>query len=106
MLQRLALRAVKRSSRVLSRPINALGRPVLPLVSGGHAPAVPFVRHYAQTPGGQGPAGGGGFPGFKFPMQQQYGKGDALKEFVRALLVFYSVFPHHAFMRYCCRAAT
>ncbi|SRR6266404_4551586 len=39
------------------------------------------VCHYAQTP----PGGGGGFPEFKFPMQQQYSKGDALKEFVGAL---------------------
>jgi hypothetical protein len=95
MLQGPALRTVRRISRVRPRPINALGRPVLPIVSGGYAPAAPFVRHYAQTPpGGQGPAGGGGFPGFKFPMQQQYAKGDALKEFVRALLVFFSVLPH------------
>ncbi|KAH8992997.1 P-loop containing nucleoside triphosphate hydrolase protein [Lactarius akahatsu] len=35
------------------------------------------TRHYAQTP----PGGGGGVPGFRFPMQQQYSKGDALKEF-------------------------
>ena len=41
------------------------------------------VRHYAQNPPG-GTGGGGGIPGFRFPMQQQYSKGDALKEFVRA----------------------
>ena len=88
MLQGLASRTVRPISRVHPRPVHALGRPVLlPLVSGGHAPATPSVRYYAQTPpGGQGPGGGGGFPGFKFPMQQQYAKGDALKEFVRALL--------------------
>jgi hypothetical protein len=98
MLQGPALRTVRRIPRVRPRSINALGRPVPPPVSGGHAPAPVFVRHYAQTPpGGQGPAGGGGFPGFKFPMQQQYAKGDALKEFVRALLVYFSVFPHPCF---------
>jgi len=41
------------------------------------------VRHYAQTPPG-GTGGGGGIPGLRLPMQQQYSKGDALKEFVRA----------------------
>ncbi|KAN0109195.1 P-loop containing nucleoside triphosphate hydrolase protein [Russula decolorans] len=83
MLQGLASRTVRFISRVHPRPVNALGRRVLlPLVSGGYAPAALSVRHYAQTPpGGQGPGGGGGFPGFKFPMQQQYEKGDALKEF-------------------------
>lgn len=82
MLQGLASRTVRLISRVHPRTVNALGRPVLSLVSRGYAPAAPSVRHYAQTPpGGQGPAGGGGFPGFKFPMQQQYAKGDALKEF-------------------------
>ena len=88
MLQGLALRTVRLVYRVHPRPVNALGRPVLlPLVSGGSVPAA--ARHYAQTPpGGQGSGGGGGFPGFKFPMQQQYAKGDALKEFVRALLGF------------------
>ena len=85
MLRALASRTVH---CVHPRPINAFGRPVLPsLVSSGYAPAAPFVRQYAQTPpGGQGPGGSGGLPGFKFPMQQQYAKGDALKEFVRALL--------------------
>ncbi len=80
------LRTVRVISRVHPRTVNALGRPVLlSLVSGGSAPTAPSVRHYAQLPpGGQGPGGGGGFPGFKFPMQQQYAKGDALKEFVRA----------------------
>lgn len=88
MLQGFASRPARLISRVHPRPANAFGRPVLlPLVSGGYAPVAPSVRHYAQTPpGGQGPGGGGGFPGFKFPMQQQYAKGDALKEFVRALL--------------------
>jgi hypothetical protein len=111
MLQGLASRsrAVRLISRVHPRPVKALGHPVLlPLVSGGYAPAAPSVRHYAQTPpGGQGPGGGGGFPGFKFPMQQQYAKGDALKEFVRALLgvsLVYSLI--RSFMRCCCRAAT
>ena len=98
MLQGLASRTVRLISRVHPRPINALSRPVLlPLVSGGYAPTTPSVRHYAQTPpGGQGPGGGGGFPGFKLPMQQQYEKGDALKEFVRTLLgVFFKcAFPH------------
>lgn len=86
MLQGLASRTARPPSRVHPRPINALGRLVLlPLASGGYT--APSVRHYAQTPpGGQGPGGGGGFPGFKFPMQQQYEKGGALKEFVCALL--------------------
>jgi hypothetical protein len=67
------------------------------LVSSRYA-AVPSIRHYAQTPPG-GPAGSGGVPGFKFPMQQQYSKGDALKEFVRALgvcgdrIVFLDMYP-------------
>lgn len=88
MLQGRASRTVNLISRVPPRPVSALGRPVLlPLASGGHAPTAPSVRHYAQIPpGGQGPGGGGGFPGFKLPMQQQYAKGDALKEFVRAPL--------------------
>jgi hypothetical protein len=91
MLQGLASRIVKRDciSRVYPRPIYALCRPALlpPLVFGSYAPAAPSVRHYAQTPpGGQDKGGSGGFPGLKFPMQQQYAKGDALKEFVRALL--------------------
>ena len=74
------------TSRAYTRHINVL----LPLVSGGYAPATPSVRHYAQIPpGGQGPGGGGGFPAFKFPMQQQQAKGDALKEFVRALFRFF-----------------
>ncbi|KAH9971031.1 P-loop containing nucleoside triphosphate hydrolase protein [Lactifluus volemus] len=47
------------------------------LVSSRYA-AVPSIRHYAQTPPG-GPAGSGGIPGFKFPMQQQYSKGTLLK---------------------------
>lgn len=68
---------------------HALGhRPVL-LASGGHAPlpiTLPSVRHYAKIPPGRGQ---GGFPEFKFPMQQQYAKGDALKEFVRATLRFW-----------------
>jgi hypothetical protein len=91
MLQGVASRTVRLISRVHPRPVNALGRPALLfLVSGGYAPAAPSVRHYAQSPpGGQGPGGGGGFPGLKFPMQQQYEKGDALKEFVRALLVLF-----------------
>jgi hypothetical protein len=94
MLQGSALRTGRLISRVHPRPVNALGRPVLlPLISGGYAPAALSVRHYAQTPpGGQGPAGGGGFPGFKFPMQQQYAKGDALREFVRALLGVFLVY--------------
>lgn len=91
MLQGLASRAVRRNTicyQVRSSRTNhhLFSRPVL--VSGGYgcsyAPAVLLsVRHYAQQtpPGGQG--GGGGIPGFKFPMQQQYAKGDALKEFVR-----------------------
>jgi hypothetical protein len=114
MLQGLASRPVRLISRVHPRPVNALGRPLLllPLVSGGHVPAAaPSVRHYAQTPpGGQGPAGGGGFPGFKFPMQQQYEKGDALKEFVRALLGALLVYSAVADLFFssvvCCRAAT
>jgi hypothetical protein len=97
-VQGIALRTVRPISRVRPRPVNALGRPVLlPLVSGGYTPLAPSVRHYAQ-PGGQGPGGGGGFPGFKFPMQQQYAKGDALKEFVRVLLGFFlRVFPYPFF---------
>jgi hypothetical protein len=59
---------------------NALSRSVL--VAGRYV-AASSVRHYAQTPPG-GSGSTGGIPGFKFPMQQQYGKGDALKEFVRA----------------------
>ena len=86
MLQGLASTTVRFTSRAYPRPINVL----LPLVSGGYAPAAPSVRRYAQTPpGGQGPGGGGGFPAFKFPMQQQQAKGDALKEFVRALFRFF-----------------
>ncbi|KAI0277462.1 P-loop containing nucleoside triphosphate hydrolase protein [Russula aff. rugulosa BPL654] len=82
MLQGSALRTGRLISRVHPRLVNALGRPLLPLVSGAYAPAALSVRYYAQTPpGGQGPAGGGGFPGFQFPMQQQYAKGDALREF-------------------------
>ncbi|KAF8274349.1 P-loop containing nucleoside triphosphate hydrolase protein [Lactarius quietus] len=46
------------------------------LIATSYAP----VRHYAQIPPG-GAGGGGGMPGFRFPMQQQYSKGDALKEF-------------------------
>jgi hypothetical protein len=86
MLQGLASRTIRHNCiyRVHPRPVNALGRPVL--VSGGCAPAAPSIRHYAQTPPrGQGPGGSGRFPGFKIPMQQQYTKGDALKEFVRAV---------------------
>ena len=64
------------------RRANVLSRSVL--VSSRYA--VPSIRHYAQKPPG-GPAGRGGIPGFKFPMQQQYAKGDALKEFVRILRV-------------------
>jgi hypothetical protein len=78
--------------------VNALllGRSA-PLVSGsGHsyAPAVlSSRRHYAQQiPPGGGPGGGGGIPGFKFSMQQQYAKGDALKEFVRAPFAGISLF--------------
>jgi hypothetical protein len=99
MLQGLASRTVRLISRAHPRPVNALSRPLLlPLVSSGYAPAAPSVRHYAQTPpGGQGPGGGGGFLGFKFPMQQQYAKGDALKEFVRAVGSFFSIFPHPFF---------
>jgi hypothetical protein len=63
------------------RRANVLSRSVL--ASAGRYVAVPSIRHYAQTPPG-GSAGSGGVPGFKFPMQQQYAKGDALKEFVRA----------------------
>ena len=88
MLQGLASRTARRNCiyRVHQnntlRRVNALGRPAI--VSDGYAPSTLLVRHYAQNPpGGQG--GGGGFPGFRFPMQQQYAKGDALKEFVRAL---------------------
>jgi hypothetical protein len=93
MLQGPASRTVRLISRVHPRPVNAPGRPLLlPQVSGGYAPAALSVRHYAQTPpGGQG-LGGGGFPGFKLPMQQQYTKGDALKEFVRAPLVVFLVY--------------
>ena len=94
MLQGSALRTSRLISRVHPRLVNALGRPVLlPLVSGAYAPAALSLRYYAQTPpGGQGPTGGGGFPGFKFPMQQQYAKGDALREFVRALLGVFLVY--------------
>ena len=98
MLQGLASRTRNCIHRVHPRPVNGLGRPAR-LVSGGYALAVLSIRHYAQIPpGGQGPGGSGGFPGFKFPMQQQYAKGDALKEFVRALLrkflrVFSPVLP-------------
>ena len=80
-----------------------LGRPTpLVLASGnGHsyAPAVltAACRHYAQqTPpgGGQGGGGGGGgIPGFRFPMQQQYAKGDALNEFVRVQHHLSGAFP-------------
>jgi hypothetical protein len=68
----------------------------------------PLRRPYAQIPpGGQGPGGGGEFPGFKLPMQQQYAKGDALKEFVHAPLGVLLVSSlTRSFMRCCCRAAT
>lgn len=87
----LASRTARRNciiNRVRPGPVNAPRCQVLlPLVSGGYAPAASSIRRYAQIPpGGQGPGGSGGFPSFKFPMQQQYAKGDALKEFVRALL--------------------
>ena len=120
MLQSFASRTAKRNSiyhKALARHHHHLGRangllldrPV-PLISGGghsYAPAVHSThRYYAQqTPPGGSQGGGGGIPGFKFPMQQQYGKGDALKEFVRALLtgVFFSFFAD-AFRRCCsCR---
>ena len=107
MLQGLASRTVRLPSRVHPRPVNVLGRLALPpLVFGGYT--APSVRRYAQTPpGGQGPGGGGGFPGFKFPMQQQYEKGEALKEFVCALLCVFLVHSlTRSFMRCCCRAAT
>jgi len=63
----------------LSRPVLVPGG-----YSYGYVPRVLSVRHYAQQtpPGGHG--GSGGLPGFKFPMQQQYAKGGALEEFVRA----------------------
>ena len=97
MLQGLASRIARRNNIYQNLHLNRnhhlgrvnapfLSRPVL--VPGGYrygyVPRALSVRHYAQQtpPGGQG--GGGGFPGFKFPMQQQYAKGDALKEFVRA----------------------
>ena len=83
MLQGLASRTVKRNNIYTAgylRRANALSRSVL--VTGRYALAAPSVRHYAQTPPG-GSGGGQGMPGFKFPMQQQYAKGDALKEFVR-----------------------
>ena len=94
MLQGLASRTRNCIHRVHSRPVSGLGRQArLPLVFSGYAPTALSIRHYAQIPpGGQGPGGSGGFPGFKFPMQQQYAKGDALKEFVRAVLRF-SVYP-------------
>jgi hypothetical protein len=86
MLQNLASRTARRNSihklrtnYSSLRRANALGRQLL--VSGGYAPAAPSVRHYAQIP----PGGQGGSGGFKFPMQQQYEKGDALKDFVRVL---------------------
>ena len=64
------------SQRPLRVPTSTL--PVL--IATGYAP----VRNYSQTPPG-GTGGVGGIPGFRFPMQQQHSKGDALKEFVRAL---------------------
>ena len=108
MLQGFASRTGRLIPRVHPRPVNAFARPLLlPLVSGGYAPVTPSVRHYAQKPpGGQGRGGGGGFPGFQFPMQQQYEKGGALKEFVRAPVGMYvSVFPHPLFHPFCCRRA-
>lgn len=100
MLQGLASRTARRNSiyqKLRSHPNrnhhlahgNApfLSPPVL--VPGGYGygyvPRVLSVRHYAQQmpPGGHG--GSGGLPGFKFPMQQQYAKGGALEEFVRAI---------------------
>lgn len=86
MLQGIASRTARRNciNGVRPRPVNAPGRQVLLI---RYAPAASSIRHYAQIPpGGQGPGGSGGFPGLKFPMQQQYAKGDALKEFVRTLL--------------------
>ena len=64
----------------LSRPVLVPGG-----YSYGYVPRVLSVRHYAQQtpPGGYGRSGG--LPGFNFPMQQQYAKGGALEEFVRAI---------------------
>jgi hypothetical protein len=109
----------------LGRVNNALlllsrSAPLVPGSGHSYAPAVlSSRRHYAQQiPPGGGQGGGGGIPGFKFPMQQQYVKGDALKEFVRApfrwhiSLFFFSYFadassltPLFYFVR-TCRAST
>ena len=114
MLQSLASRTARRNTiyykvRSSSRTNHHLGRVDAPLlgrpalVSGGYgyggcsydAPGAVLlsVRHYAQqTPPGGGQGGGGGIPGFKFPVQQQYAKGDALKEFVRVACHPFSFF--------------
>ncbi|KAI9459730.1 P-loop containing nucleoside triphosphate hydrolase protein [Lactarius psammicola] len=70
-------RNVFRNAHTKSNHLLRVAAPSLPvLIASSYAP----VRHYAQTPPG-GTGSGGGIPGFRFPMQQQYSKGDALKEF-------------------------
>ncbi|KAH9052308.1 P-loop containing nucleoside triphosphate hydrolase protein [Lactarius vividus] len=70
-------RNVFRNAHPNSHHLLRVAAPSLPaLIATSHAP----VRHYAQIPPG-GTGGGGGIPGFRLPMQQQYSKGDALKEF-------------------------
>ena len=68
-----------RNARPNSHPFLRSATPSL-IATNYYVPA--SVRLYAQNPPG-GTADGGGIPGFRFPMQQQYSKGDALKEFVR-----------------------
>jgi hypothetical protein len=68
-----------RNAHPTSSPLLRVSTPSL--IATSYVP----IRHYAQIPpGGTGGGGAGGIPGFRFPMQQQHSKGDALKEFVRA----------------------
>ncbi|KAH9028456.1 P-loop containing nucleoside triphosphate hydrolase protein [Lactarius deliciosus] len=71
-------RNVFRNAHTNSSHLLRIAAPSLPaLIATSYAP----VRHYAQIPPGGTTGGGGGIPGFRFPMQQQHSKGDALKEF-------------------------
>jgi hypothetical protein len=85
MLNGLASRSFRRNvSRNAHPNTHLLLRVAAPsLIATNYVP----VRRYAQIPpgGSRGTGGGGGgIPGFRFPMQPQHSKGDALKEFVRA----------------------
>ena len=84
----LATKAASRRS-TLAPSSGGLLRRALPPHAAVYRPLAPssmrtasfFVRGYASQPPGGG-TGGGGFPGFSFPMAPQQQKGDALKEYV------------------------